>query len=167
MQSIKAESVFGNYQWSAEVEVTPAQLITLAGLGLLQVMQRGPSTAAEKALAGYEKRPTGFKRDSIGYTKDGEAVLTKNLSTIEVKGEGDEKFKLEPAVVVGEYVPTTSEPKFAREKKIVAGKTTITQLSALATKVSFEYEEDTELTSENVEFLQAIKGYVDGLTAAI
>jgi hypothetical protein len=43
--------------------------------GLTQILQRKPSSAWEKEEGGYEKRPEGFKRNSIPFRKDSATKL--------------------------------------------------------------------------------------------
>lgn len=65
------EWVCGNIAVKAEMELPdgiPPFITRMAGEGLTQVLQRKPSSAWEKAAAGYEKRPEGFKRNSIAYS---------------------------------------------------------------------------------------------------
>jgi hypothetical protein len=62
----------GNVDVKAELTLPdnmPAGLATLAVEGLTQILQRKPSSAWEKAEAGYEKRPDGFKRNSIPFSE--------------------------------------------------------------------------------------------------
>src|SRR5215475_14095992 len=65
---------FGFFGWKASAEVSQAMLELLAGLGLLQILQRSPATEAEKKLANYEKRPKGFQRSSIEHNKTNEGI---------------------------------------------------------------------------------------------
>ena len=65
-----ATSTFGNYRWTGETpELTQEQIQALIDLGFLWVMQRSPSSNAEKTLAGYEKRPEKFERKSIPFSE--------------------------------------------------------------------------------------------------
>lgn len=65
------EWVCGNIAVKAELALPEGLnpgVATLAGEGLTQILQRKPSSAWEKVMAGYDKRPEGFKRNSIGYS---------------------------------------------------------------------------------------------------
>lgn len=65
------EWVCGNVAVKASLELPEGLnpgVATLAGEGLTQILQRKPSSAWEKAEAGYEKRPEGFKRNSIAFS---------------------------------------------------------------------------------------------------
>lgn len=130
MHTLKTSSTFGNFKFEAEAKVTDEQLAILASAGLLQALQRSPATAAEKELAGYEKRPASFKRSSIDFSEANATVLAKHLSEIEVEGEpaigadGKEvagaKSKLSILVTTAEHVPNAgAEPKYAEEKRTI------------------------------------------------
>lgn len=160
MTKIKAQATFGNFKWVAEGEFETPVLEELAGFGLLQVLQRGPSSAAEKAMAGYAKRPTGFKRDSIGFSPEAAAMLETAYEQAKLKIE-EKEYALGLVVAVEEY---KSEAKYAQAIEIVKGKGgDATRLGDLAKKVGFEYEEETELTTENVGFLEAVRVFVKGI----
>lgn len=98
---LKTDSVFGNFAFAIEAEVGEKEVQLLASYGLLQIAQRSPASAAEKAMAGYEKRPTGFKRDSIAYGESAAAILREKLSAIPLDGNGT----ITCSVTVTEYVP--------------------------------------------------------------
>lgn len=122
MTKLKTGSLFGNFKWTATTEVSESAIERLAELGLLQIMQRGPSSEAEKVLAGFKKRPEGFKRNSIQFTEDNGETLRKLLSKVTLDGDEVEElpelnFNLE--VEVEQYVPTAVDPKFTEEKVIV------------------------------------------------
>lgn len=129
--NLKVSSTFGNFKFDGEAEVTDEQLQILAGAGLLQLLQRSPATAAEKKLAGYDKkRPDGFKRTDIPYSAANAEVLAGFLGSVEVEGdtttdaEGKEvagaKSKLDVLVTVAEHVPNSgAEPKYKAEKDFV------------------------------------------------
>lgn len=164
---VKTNSTFGNYGWSAEAEVSDAQRDILASFGLLQILQRGPSTSAEKAMAGYEKRPEGFKRDSIAFGTAAATMLKNALESAEIETGRDDKGKaitaaLNIEVMVEEYVPSEgSVPKLNDQRKIYAGKNgDATRLAALAAKVGYDGEVG-DGTSANapVEFLRAMREF--------
>jgi hypothetical protein len=118
----EASSVFGNYRWSASGEIADSLIAVLLPFAITQVLQRSPSSNAEKEIAGYEKRPEGFKRNSLPFDKEGAAVLKKHLENAEITiGEGDEKksFKLPLEISVEEYTGSAVEAKFTEEKAIV------------------------------------------------
>lgn len=84
MKTVKVSWAFGNFNVSAEVDVTPEQEARMLQLGALQVLQRVPAGRAEKELAGHlweegkkggKVRPKGFERDSIPYTEDNVAKI--------------------------------------------------------------------------------------------
>lgn len=114
---IKTNSRFGNFAWSASADVSESMMEKLAAFGLLQVLQRSPSSKAEKALAGYEKRPDGFKRDSIPFSDKAAKALAIALSDVEI----EEGLSVQSNVEVVEYVaPEGVQSKFTEEKAIVA-----------------------------------------------
>jgi hypothetical protein len=114
----------GNYDPVVEIDAPAIELVTPSeqnckdAVGILegfafQVLQRKPAGAWEKAVAGYEKRPSGFKRDSIPYSEEGveemkrqftialgSGVTAKFIDAIEhVKGEvADSKFTEETEI---------------------------------------------------------------------
>jgi hypothetical protein len=161
---LETKSTFGNFSIAAEAEVDDAQRDYLASLGLLQLLQRSPASAAEKAMAGYDKRPSGFKRDSIPFNTDNAAVLTQELEK-PIKAE-DGIAPIECAVEVSEYVPAEADVKMNDERAAYArnGK----QLEKLASKVGYEGALG-DGTKENapVEFLRAIRAWTKAQLAAL
>lgn len=122
MTKLKATSVFGNFRWNGECEVGESELERLAGLGLLQIMQRGPSSTAEKTLAGYVKRPEGFKRNSIPFSEENAKVVKDAFSTVTLEADEENalpELKVKFDITVEKYVPPTADPKFTEEKTIV------------------------------------------------
>ncbi len=135
---LNTKSTFGQFAVSYAADVTDAQRDILAAFGLLQVMQRSPSSAAEKALAGYDKRPKGFERDSIDYSDDAAAKLQAELEK-EVEIADGQKISCEVEVV--QNVREAKEPKFAYEQKLYKGKGgDADKLAALALKVGYDGE---------------------------
>lgn len=67
--------------------------------GFLQLLQRVPASKAEKALAGYDKRPAAFKRDSIAWSDENALKLVEAFGK-EVEVEKDVKlgFSIDEAV---------------------------------------------------------------------
>ena len=149
----------------AETEVSQEQLEILGGFGLLQILQRSPMSKAEKALAGYEKRPAGFKRDSIPFNEENAGKLAKVLSEPIEIAEGN---KVECVVNVTEYVPTEADVKMPDERAAYARNAKADTLDALATKVGFDGEVG-DGTAENapVDFLRAIRAWSKAQVAAI
>jgi hypothetical protein len=115
---VEAESTFGNYKWQGEAEVTDAQAQILASLGFLWVMQRSPSSNAEKVMAGYEKRPDKFERKSIPHSPDGEKQLAELLSA-QVEIEKD--VKITPVITSVKFheIGKGTEPKYVEERAII------------------------------------------------
>lgn len=162
---IAVENRSGNFAWKATAEVTEAVLLELAKAGLVQIMQRSPVSKWEKAMAypGVKaKRPAGFTRDSIAFSKDGAEMLNQYLqeSAIEIDGK---EVALEPEVEVSLYESTTATPKYAQETGIYAGKKgDVEKLKALALKVNYGSELGDGITPPT-EFLIKIKAYLKGL----
>ena len=78
--------VFGNFKVSASTEVETAEpvgsmAVSLLEAGFLQILQRVPSSRAEKHLAGYEKRPEKFSRASLGYSEENALKLAEGFGT--------------------------------------------------------------------------------------
>jgi hypothetical protein len=157
MPTVNAESTFGNFKWFAKADVSDAQASTLADLGFLWVMQRSPSSNAEKVLADYEKRPTGFKRSEIPFS-DGNATKLQQL--LGAKTAIAEGVEISPNIlkVIFHEIGAGVEPKYADEKKIVARHIEKRDIVTWATDtVGFTGEGDLDV--DNVEFLKAVKAY--------
>ncbi len=162
MKEIKVESTFGNYKWEASVMIGEAQEDAILAMGILQILQRTPATTAEKELATKhklwdgDKRPTGFKRNTIPYSDEGAKILMDAMEAAEV--DKDDPLVIE--VKVSEHVPGEgSTPKFTDEKAIITSKGgDATRLAATAKAVGYE---GGDLTVDNLDFLRAIKTYRD------
>lgn len=154
---IKYGSVFGNYRWDSTVEITPEQAALLAPLGALQIAQRSPSTAAEKAMAGYDKRPKGFTRTDIPYSEDKAAILQKAQSVLEIPN-GEDKITLNAACVVLEYFGTEVDVKMTDERN--AYERNSDKLDKLAKKVGYTGDVGNGKSADApVEFLRAIRAW--------
>lgn len=163
MQTIKYGSVFGNFKWNAEASVSDELINALLPLGALQIAQRSPSTAAEKAIAKYEKRPKGFNRNTIPFSPEGADILAKNLREMRVEIGRNEKDEpvyatLKATVSVEKYEPAEADVKMPDERAAYARNAKAGTLDKLAAKVGFDGESG-DGTAENapVEFLRAIK----------
>jgi hypothetical protein len=160
---IKFGSVFGNYKWNAEAEITDGMIDVLLAAGCLQFGQRSPSTAAEKEMAGYEKRPKGFSRDSIPFSETGAKTLEKHIGSFEIA----EGVTLESTVTVEQYFGAeTAESKYTAERaKYVQRKDT---LDKLAKAVGYDGPVG-DGTADNApkEFLVAIRAWVKAQADAL
>lgn len=157
MPIVNAKSTFGNFKWVAKCEVSDVVLAILADLGFLWVMQRTPSSNAEKTLAGYEKRPAGFKRSEIAYSDDAAKKLQQLLGA---KAEIADDVEITPQIlsVVFHEIGAGVEPKYADEKKIVARHIEKKDIVSWNDEnVKFTGEGDLDV--DNVEFLKAVKAY--------
>lgn len=157
---LQTKSTFGNFAIEAEANVTDAQRDYLAGLGLLQVLQRSPASAAEKALAGYDKRPSGFKRDSIPFSEANAQTLADEMEKPISFGEDSGVEPIECSITVSEYVPSVADVKMTDERNAYARNAS--KLQALATKVGYAGALG-DGTKENapVEFLRAIRAWTN------
>jgi hypothetical protein len=154
---------FGFFGWRAVAEVSKKVLIYLAGLGLLQLLQRSPATSAEKKLAGYEKRPSGFNRSEIPFNDENQGIFTKIMSQVlDLEDVGE---ALTPVIECWYHdLGATKEPAYADEKKIVQRHIDAKDIVTWAVdKVG--YHGDGELDTENVEFLRAVKAYKAAMLA--
>jgi ubiquitin len=159
---LQTKSTFGNFAIEAEAEVSEAQRDYLANLGLLQVLQRSPASAAEKALAGYDKRPSGFKRDSIPFSEANASTLTAEMEKPISFGEDSGVEPIECAVSVTEYVPSVADVKMTDERNAYARHGKAGDLPAFAAKVGYDGQlGDGTKEGAPVDFLRAIKRFTD------
>lgn len=159
---IKTNSRFGNFAWSASADVSDEMMKTLAAFGLLQVLQRGPSSKAEKALAGYEKRPDGFKRDSIPFSDKAAKALAIALRDAEI----EDGLSVQSNVEVVEYIaPEGVQSKFTEEKAIIAKHETAGDVVKWARETVkfdgelFASEEIGQVSVPTDDFLRAVRTF--------
>lgn len=170
---IQYGSVFGNFKWVAESDIPDSLVPMLCALGALQVGQRTPSSTAEKALAKYEKRPTGFKRDSIPFSEENAEILASNLRSMKVETGRNEKDEpifatIIAEVVVEQYEGSTADVKMTDERNAYARNGAANKLSKLAEKVRFTGEVgDGKAENAPVEFLRAIRAWAKAQVADI
>ena len=153
-QKIKYGCTFGNFAWEAEATVDDALIAALLPLGALQIAQRTPSSEAEKAMAGYEKRPKGFQRNSIAFSDANADILQKRLTSIAVT---DKLTLVNDKVTVVEYVPEAPEKKFAEAKAFLDDLESDPQFETLV-KSKLNYAGDTHGDDGewNVELLRIV-----------
>lgn len=158
MPTVKASSTFGNFEWSGHADVTDTQANILMNLGALQVMQRSPSSRAEKVLGGYEKRPDNFKRNSIEYSEDNAKVLSDELSKpIEIADGVEISFTIDEVKFY--EIGKGAEPKFVEEKTIVQRHVKAGDfLDWVRDEVGFKGEVDRE-PENDTKVLAAVKAY--------
>ena len=163
---LQTTSTFGNFKWTAEAEVTEAQAEILANAGLLQVLQRSPATAAEKSLAGYEKRPDKFERKSIEYTDSNARQLEKFLSAEIEIADG---VKITPTVVAQFHeIGASAAPKFVEEKAIIARHVKTGDLAEWASEtIAYSGETVDHDGNASNEFLAAVKAYKTKMLASV
>lgn len=103
-QIVNVSWTFGNFEVAVEVEITPAQVTAMLQNGAKQVLQRSPSSDAEKLCVLSEHftgtkwktgkkggviRPEGFERDSIPYSKEMAEVVKEGFG-VEADIPGDD-----------------------------------------------------------------------------
>lgn len=159
---IKTNSRFGNFAWSGQADVTPEQMAILAAAGLLQEGQRSPSSAAEKEMAGYDKRPDSFKRDSIPFNEKNADILAKHLGRFEIAKDVFVDVKVD----VSEYIaPEGVQSKFTEEKAIIAKHETAGDVVKWARDVVkfegelFASEEIGQVSVPTDDFLRAVRTF--------
>jgi hypothetical protein len=165
MPTLKCNSTFGNFKWTAECNVTDEQMLVLANAGLLQVLQRSPASRAEKVLAGYEKRPDKFNRSSIEFSDEAAKTLSTELGKAVEIAEG---IEIVPTISVSEHViGESTTPKFVEEKQIVARHVAKGDLAEWAsTKIKFAGDTVDADGNPTTEFLQAVKNFKIALLKA-
>lgn len=168
---IQYGSRFGNFKWIAEADIADALIPTLLQLGCLQLGQRSPSTAAEKEMAGYEKRPAKFERDSIDFSDEAAAILAKHLSAMKVETGRNEKDEpifatIEADVKVEKYEGSTADVKMLGERAAYGRHSA--DLADFAKLVGYAGElGDGKAENAPVAFLRAIKAYIDAQLKAL
>lgn len=146
----------GNYEVTfgikAEV-VFDEKLTPLLHGGITQILQRKPASAWEKAEAGYEKRPEGFKRESIPFSPEAADRMKAIMS---------EAVKDWAIIEVGEYVPEEKVGKFKEEIEIIARHESEDDVEEwLEKKVGFvgEYVDSDTDSGYSLEALKAVNAY--------
>ncbi len=148
-------SNFGQFGYGVTLELTPAQVEEILAEGVLHIAQRAPASRVEKILAGYDKRsdmPDGWTRDQIAYSDE----LARTFE-IELAKEIAKVAHVKVSSVTAErYEVTEREPAYAEAKKLVkaAAKMGKAAVASLAKNANYT---GSNLTVENVEFLQAIE----------
>jgi hypothetical protein len=163
---------FGFYGWNATAEVSDNLMVVLAGLGLLQLLQRSPATEAEKTLAKYEKRPKGFQRSSIEHNPTNEGIFKKIMSKAleitqgEEGKEGYAKHSITPLINTW-YHPlgATAEPVYAEEKKIILRHINDKKDVVTWATDTVGFTGAGDLDTENLEFLKAVKAWKSEMLA--
>lgn len=164
MPTVNATSTFGQSRWVGHADVTDEQFAILANRGFLWTMQRTPSSNAEKEIAGYEKRPDGFKRGSMTFDERFQSILKKNIETaVAIDDEGEIEISPKCDSIKFHEIGAGVEPKYADEKKAVQRHIDAGDVSDWnVSKVGYEGR---DLTVDNVEFLKAVKAFKQRLLA--
>jgi hypothetical protein len=159
MKTVKCGSTFGNFQWTGHAEVTDEQAEILQNLGALQVMQRSPSSRAEKTLGKYEKRPDNFKRNSIEFSEANAKTLASELSKpVEIADGVEISFTIDEVKFY--EIGKGTEPKYVEEKAIIARHVKDGDfLDWLRETVGFSDDFDGNHPTEDTKVLAAVKAY--------
>jgi len=165
MPTLKCNSTFGNFAWSASCDVSDEDMLTLANAGLLQILQRSPASRAEKVMAGYEKRPDKFNRSSIEFSDENAKTLATELGRSVEIAEG---IEITPVVSATFHeIGGSSAPKFVEERQIVARHVAKGDLADWAsTKIKYAGDTVDSDGQPTTEFLQAVKAFKTALLKA-
>lgn len=163
MTKLTAKWPVGNFLATLESEVDDTTLIVLANLGLKAAGQR--VSEVDRILGGFQKgsdgkskRIEGWKRGDVAFTPDLAEKLTEAFGELVVDDGSDDGLKVQTLPTFVLYEGSTSEPKFAEEKAMVARHDTAGDTTAWA-KTKVGYAGDGPLTVENLDFLRAIKAF--------
>ena len=129
------------------------ELVELVYAGLTQILQRKPASKWEKDAAGYDKRPSGFERNTIPFNG-------RNAEGLQIIMQ--EAVKAWATVEVCEYVPEVKLGKFKEEIDLIARHESEDDVEEwLASKVGFDgtYEDSTTESGYTLEALQAVNAY--------
>jgi len=146
----------GNYEvrFSMKPEVKFDESLTpLVHAGITQILQRKPASTWEKTEAGYDKRPEGFKRESIPFSEEAADRMK------EVMSDAVENWAI---IEVGEYVPEEKVGKFKEEIEIISRHESEDDVETwLADKVGFsgEYVDSDTDSGYSLEALKAVNAY--------
>lgn len=154
------KTTMGQFAISGSATVTDEEFQILADGGTLQFTQRIPFSNAEKAMAGYAKRPAGFKRNTIPFTEDNVAKFQLELEKPIEIADGV-TINLEE-VEITQHVPTITEVKYAAERQKYASKLGDEKLLAkLASAVGYDGElGDGTADNAPIAFLESIKAWI-------
>ena len=174
--------VFGQFRATVAVsaDIDGAGAGAILRLAATQVLQRSPASAAEKKIAGYEKRPEKFNRRedaSMSYSEERAATLAEcftGKANIQDSEDGKPEVWLEYACTDVsnqlEYAPATNK-RYVQEKAAFAHVAGICEndLAAMkarfAEKISFTGEIGT-LTEPSQAILLALEAHDKKLRAA-
>ena len=162
----------GQFDVTLTANVDAETQARLASLGLRYLGQR--NSEVDKILGGFEKNSEGklvrrsnFKRNEVEFSETLRDALAASFATLTLpKAEGEEEAPtLAATVAIDRYEGGgKAEIKYAGERKAYARHGVAGDLPAFAEKIGYEGEVG-DGTAENapVEFLRAIKAYVDSL----
>lgn len=174
----------GNFAYKIVAAPSEEVKAALVKAGFLRTIQANPTNAWEKEIAfpGKDgKRPEGFKRSSIPFTKENADLLFKKISDAKIKIEGSKLDKDGNPVVeefdlgimdveVTEYTGAESAvPKYRDAKKFVElylslneGKLKSGEARTVASFCATRgLTEPSEPWTEDTEFLASVKAWQD------
>ena len=164
---------FGNFDLTCVVaaDVNGPAAERMLQFAATNILQRGPAGAAEKALAGYDKRPAGFQRNSIAYNEQRAAKLTELFTgKFNLNPDGEPEYALEYACTgVSEHIVGGSKQdlKYVEERKVCARHKDDYEnflVNKIGTGVSYEHG---TYDNPTTEVLAAIRAYVKAMTAGV
>lgn len=155
----KIEWTFGNFDIEVDVEApqmaTPAVAAKILAAAALQVLQRKPAGEVEKALAGYDKRPEGFKRDSIPFTSENALVVEEGFTLASDLG-----FTAQVTSVIEHVKGVVADSKFTEEVKIMGRHESASDLTVwLKDTVGHAGESHGADGNFSVEALRAVRAF--------
>jgi hypothetical protein len=157
---LSVDSTFGNFDYTATVEVPQSVLIAGAKNGFVWEIQRSPAGKAEAVLTGFDGKtkvkPDGWHRTDIPFTTENAATLARELANRRNFAKGSflpDNVKI--VVKVTEHIATQAEPKYRSARNLIDGKLALKEsLSDLAKTVG--YKSGGKLDSTNEAFVQAV-----------
>ena len=175
-QKMKATQInwtFGNFDITcsigADVDGPAAEMLLRSAA--INILQRGPAGAAEKLIAGYDKRPTGFQRSSIAFTQQAaEKLKAAFTGRFNLNPEGEPAVWMEYACdEVNDHALAQgkqTDTKYVEERK-VAGRHATDWPQFMADKIGFKETEVGTFDNPAIPALAAIRAYVKAMTAGI
>ena len=128
-------------------------LVELVYAGLTQILQRKPASKWEKDAAGYDKRPSGFERNTIPFNG-------RNAEGLQIIMQ--EAVKQWATIEVVEYVPEEKVGKYKEEVEIIGRHESADDVESwLADTIKFdgEYVDETTDSGYSIAVLQAVNAY--------
>lgn len=175
MMTTTIEWTFGNFDITvalrADIGEGTASAMVLAAAGL-NILQRGVASAAEKALAGYEKRPEGFQRNSLAYSEANAGKLEDAFTgkfNLNPKGKPEVWLEYTCTGVTEHEVGGTKESKFTEEKATIRKWLTLSpeEMTTKLTKIGFKGSVDGDSDEDILPACHALRAYFKSLKASL